>query len=57
MVTTGAILLGFLAIIFAFFVGKIRRKMGLPVKLKTIVISVVGFVIVVLALYAYNGHH
>lgn len=56
--STGAILLGFLAIIFAILVGRTRRKMGMPVTLRTIAIAISGFVIVVLLLWAgsRNGH-
>lgn len=55
-VSTGVILLGLLALAFALVVGRVRRRMGLPVTLRVVAISIAGFVIVVLALWA-SGHH
>jgi len=51
-VTTGLILLAFLAILVAFFVTRMRRRLGLGVTGKTWAVIIAVFVIVVLSLWA-----
>ncbi|MGO9165158.1 MAG: hypothetical protein ACLP7J_31405 [Streptosporangiaceae bacterium] len=48
----GLILLAFLAIVVALLTGRLRRRIGLPVTTRTIIVVAVGFAIVVLALWA-----
>ena len=52
----GAILLGFLAILFAIAAAKVRRRLGRPVTLGFLAMSIILFVIFVLSLWAYNTH-
>jgi len=47
-VTPGLILLGFLALLCAYFVHRTRRRMGLPVSTRLWVSIVTGFVLIVL---------
>jgi hypothetical protein len=47
-VAPGLILLGFLALLCAFFVHRTRRRMGLPVSGRLWMTIVVGFVLIVL---------
>ncbi|MGO9078257.1 MAG: hypothetical protein ACLQDY_04345 [Streptosporangiaceae bacterium] len=51
-VSQGLILLAFLAIVVALLTGRLRRRIGLPVTTRTIIVVAVGFAIVVLALWA-----
>ena len=53
--TNGLILLGFLAVLFAFVVGRMRRRIGLPMTSRIFGMIITGFVIVVLALWAANS--
>jgi len=51
-VTDGLILLGLLAILFAIFVARGRRRLGLGVTGRTFAAAIAGFAIVVLILWA-----
>jgi hypothetical protein len=51
-VTDGLILLGFLAVIFAIFVAKGRRGLGMGVSARIFAVTVCGFAIAVLILWA-----
>jgi uncharacterized membrane protein len=53
-VANGLILLGFLAVLFAFVVGKTRRRVGLPMTGRIFTMIITGFVIVVLVLWVAN---
>ena len=50
--TTGLILLGFLAALVAFGWSRLRRRLGMPVTGRTFTTVAVGFILVVLALWA-----
>ena len=56
--TQGLILLGFLALLAVLITIRVRRRVGLPVTSKTLTTVAVGFVLIVLALYALaaSGH-
>lgn len=54
--TDGLILLGFIAVIFAFLVLRGRRRLGMGGTLKAFVAAVCGFAIVVLILWATHRH-
>jgi len=54
-VTNGLILLGFLAVLFAFVIGRTRRRIGLPMTSRIFAMIVTGFVIVVLVLWVANS--
>jgi hypothetical protein len=51
-VTNGLILLGFIALIFALILGRFRRRIGLPVTVRVLMIAITGFAIVVLVMWA-----
>jgi hypothetical protein len=51
-VTDGLIVLGLLAVLFAIFGGRIRRRAGMPVNSRIYIAMITGFVIVVLVLWA-----
>lgn len=50
--TSGLILLGFLALLVAFGVARFRRRLGMGVTGRTYVTVIVGFVLAVLVLWA-----
>ena len=50
--TTGLILLAFLAVLVAFFMTRMRRRLGLAVTGRTWAVSIAVFAIVVLGLWA-----
>jgi hypothetical protein len=50
--TTGLILLAFLAVLVAFFLTRMRRRLGLGVTGRTWAVVIAVFAIVVLALWA-----
>jgi hypothetical protein len=50
-VTDGLILLGFLALLFAILVVRGRRRLGIGVSGRTLVVAVCGFAIAVLILW------
>jgi hypothetical protein len=50
--TTGLILLGFLAVLVAFFLTRMRRRLGLGVTGRTWAVIIAAFAIVVLGLWA-----
>jgi len=54
--TTGLILLGFLAILVAFFLTRMRRRLGLGVTGGTWAVIIAVFAIVVLGLWASSQH-
>ena len=54
--TDGVILLGFIAVIFAVVVVRMRRRLGLASNGKAFLTAVCGFAIVVLLLWATNRH-
>jgi hypothetical protein len=54
--TTGLILLGFLAILVAFFTVKMRRRLGLGSTLRTWAVVIAVFVVAVLGLWASARH-
>lgn len=54
--TTGLILLAFLAVLVAFFVTRMRRRLGLGVTGKTWAVIIAVFVIAVLGLWASSQH-
>ena len=56
--TQGLILLGFLAVLTAWIIVRVRRRLGLPVTSKTVTTVALGFVLIVLVLYALaaSGH-
>jgi hypothetical protein len=47
----GLILLGFLAVLFAIFVARARRRVGMPVTGRVVAVALFGFAIVVLILW------
>jgi hypothetical protein len=53
-VTDGLILLGFLAVLFAVFAGRARRRVGMPMNFRILTTMITGFVIVVLVLWVAN---
>jgi hypothetical protein len=55
-VTTGLILLAFLAVLVAIFVTRMRRRLGLGVTGKTWAVIIAVFAIVVLGLWASSQH-
>jgi hypothetical protein len=55
-VTAGLILLGFLAILFAWFMVKMRRRMGLGSTPKTWLVIIAFFTVIVLGLWASATH-
>ena len=54
--TDGLILLGFLALLFAVFVVRGRRRIGLSVTSRVFATAIAGFTIVVLILWATQRH-
>ncbi len=54
--TDGLILLGFLAVIFAIVVLRLRRRLGMGGTSKAFATAVAGFAIVVLILWATHRH-
>lgn len=56
VVTTGLILLAFLAILVAFFLTRMRRRLGLGVTGGTWAVIIAVFVIIVLGLWASSQH-
>lgn len=54
--TTGLILLGFLAVLVALFVTRMRRRLGLGVTGRTWAVIIAVVVIVVLGLWASAQH-
>ena len=54
----GLILLGFLALLAVIITARVRRRIGLPVHGKALTTAAVGFVLIVLVLYALaaSGH-
>ena len=54
--TTGLILLGFLAILVAFFLTRMRRRLGLGVTGGTWAVIIAVFAIIVLSLWASSQH-
>ncbi len=54
--TTGLILLGFLAILVAIFVTRMRRRLGLGVTGGTWTVIIAVFVIIMLSLWASSQH-
>jgi hypothetical protein len=52
----GLILLAFLAVLFAVFATRVRRRMGLGSSGRVIVALVAGFAVVVLAMWAVSTH-
>jgi K+ transporter len=56
VVTTGLILLAFLAILVAFFLTRLRRRLGLGVTGGTWAVIIAVFVIIVLGLWASSQH-
>jgi hypothetical protein len=54
--TTGLILLAFLAILVAFFLTRMRRRLGLGVTGGTWAVIIVVFVIIVLGMWASSQH-
>jgi len=51
-VTDGLILLGFIAVVFAVFVVRGRRRLGMAISGRVFAAAVAGFAIVVLILWA-----
>jgi hypothetical protein len=51
MAANGFILVGLLAILFTAVVVRLRRRAGLSVRGKTIIVTVTGFVLAILALW------
>jgi hypothetical protein len=49
--TTGLILLGFLAVLVAFFLTRMRRRLGLATTSRTWAVIIAVFVVVVLGLW------
>lgn len=54
--TTGLILLAFLAILVAFFITRMRRRLGLGVTGRTWAVIIAVFAIIVLGLWASSQH-
>ncbi len=54
--TTGLILLAFLAILVAFFLTRMRRRLGLGVTGGTWAVIIAVFVIIVLGMWASSQH-
>jgi hypothetical protein len=54
--TQGLILLGFLAVLFAIFITRVRRRMGMGSSGRTLLAVTAGFVVLVLALWAASLH-
>jgi hypothetical protein len=52
----GLILLGFLAILFALLVARLRRRLGLGSSGRVLTALVAGFAVAVLALWAASTH-
>ena len=52
----GLILLAFLAVLFAVFATRVRRRMGLGSSGRVLLALVAGFAVVVLALWAASTH-
>lgn len=50
--TDGFIVLGLLAVLFAFVAGRLRRRVGMPVNSRVYIGLITGFAIVVLVLWA-----
>jgi hypothetical protein len=55
-VAAGAILLVFLAVLVAFGWTRIRRRLGLSVTGRHFVVVIVGFCLIVLAMWAASTH-
>jgi hypothetical protein len=53
---TGLILLAFLAFLVAFFLTRMRRRLGLGVTGRTWAVIIAAFVIIVLGLWASSQH-
>lgn len=51
MAANGFILLGLVAILCTAVVVRLRRRAGLPVRGKTIIVTITGFVLAILALW------
>jgi hypothetical protein len=51
-VTNGLILLGFIGVIFAIVIARVRRQLGMSVTGRFLAITVSGFAIAVLVLWA-----
>jgi len=56
VMTTGLILLAFLAFLVAFFLTRMRRRLGLGVTGRTWAVIIAAFVIIVLGLWASSQH-
>ncbi len=54
--TTGLILLGFLGVLVAFFLTRMRRRLGLGVTGSTWAVIIAVFAIIVLSLWASSQH-
>jgi hypothetical protein len=54
--TTGLILLAFLAVLVAFFLTRMRRRLGLGVTGGTWIVIIAVFALVVLGLWATSQH-
>jgi hypothetical protein len=54
--TTGLILLAFLAVLVAFFLTRMRRRLGLGVTGRTWIAIIAVFALVVLGLWATSQH-
>jgi hypothetical protein len=55
-VTNGLILLGFIAVFFALVMARGRRRLGMAVTGRILAMTVAGFAIVVLVLWAATRH-
>ncbi len=55
--SSGLILLGFLGILVAFYVTRMRRRMGLGVTGSTWAVIIAVFAIIVLGLWASSSQH
>jgi hypothetical protein len=56
-VTAGLILLVFIGLLLAYFFGRVRRRMGLPVTGRTWLVIIAAVVLIGLALWASSAHH
>jgi len=54
--TTGLILLAFIAALITFFSVRLRRRMGMGTTAKTWAVTMAVIIIAVLALWAYQTH-
>jgi hypothetical protein len=55
-VTDGLILLGLLAVLFAIFAGRARRRLGMPMSFRILSTIIAGFAIVVLVMWVASTH-